>query len=192
MRNSDVPQAITQPQPGTYVFDMGVNFAGWQQLRVSGPAGTTVTMMIGEQLYPDGTVNQSQIQNPAMPLDPVVDRYTLSGNGVETWHPRFEYHGFRYLQVSGLTNPPDIGTITVLVLRGDNHSAGSFASSNNLLNGIHQIIDRAIQSNMMSIFTDCPDREKTRLAGGYGGDLRFHRPQLRCRSLRAHSRAEYG
>jgi alpha-L-rhamnosidase len=154
------PQAITEPQPGVYVFDMGFNFAGWQQLRVSGPAGTTVTMMIGEQLHPDGTVDQSQIFSPVSPVYPVVDSYTLSGNGVETWHPSFEYHGFRYLQVSGLPNPPDSTTITGYILRGANYSAGSFTSSNALLNSIHQIINRAIQSNMISIFTDCPDREK--------------------------------
>ncbi len=160
MVDTVTPQAISQPQPGTYVFDMGINFAGWQQLRVSGPAGTTVTMMIGEQLHADGTVDQSQIFSPATPMYPVVDRYTLSGNGVETWHPMFEYHGFRYLQVSGLPGAPDNGTITGLVLRGDNAPAGSFTSSNDMLNSIHQIINRAIQSNMMAIFTDCPDREK--------------------------------
>jgi alpha-L-rhamnosidase len=154
------PQVISQPLPGTYVFDMGVNFVGRQQLRVSGPAGSTVTMMIGEQLLPDGTVDQSQIRSPVIPVFPVVDRYTLSGHGVEIWHPDFEYHGFRYLQVSGLPGPPDNTTITGFIMHGDNQPAGSFTSSNDLLNGIHQIINRAIQGNMMSIFTDCPDREK--------------------------------
>ena len=150
------PQAITQPQPGVYVFDMGVNFAGLPQLRVSGPAGTRVTMMIAETLAPDGTVDQSQIT----PDYPVLDSYTLSGKGVETWRPQFEYHGFRYLQVSGLPGPPDTSVITGLMMRGFNQAAGSFTSSNDLLNSIHRIINRAIESNMMTIFTDCPDREK--------------------------------
>ena len=154
------PQAITEPIPGTYVFDMGINFAGTFELRVSGPAGTQVTMMIGEQLRRDGTVDQSQIESPVTPVYPVVDRYTLSGKDVETWRPKFEYHGFRYLQVAGLPAPPDLSTITGYILRGANDSAGSFTSSSPMLNQIHQIIDRAIQSNMMSIFTDCPDREK--------------------------------
>ena len=154
------PQAITEPQPGVYVFDMGVNFAGLPQLQVSGPAGTKVTMMIAEQLYPDGTVNQSQISMKDPVLYPVLDSYTLSGNGVETWRPKFEYHGFRYLQVNGLPGPPDTGTITGFVMRGFNESAGSFTCSNDLLNSIHGIIKRAIESNMISIFTDCPDREK--------------------------------
>jgi alpha-L-rhamnosidase len=154
------PQSVSQPQAGVYVFDMGINFAGWFQLAVSGPAGTKVTMMIAEQLRADGTADQSQFYSPVNPVYPVVDTYTLSGNGVEVWHPKFAYHGFRYLQVTGLPNPPDVGTITGFVLRGANESGGAFASSNSLLNNIHQIIDRAIQSNMMSIFTDCPDREK--------------------------------
>jgi alpha-L-rhamnosidase len=155
------PVAITQPQPGVYVFDMGVNFAGWQQLRVSGPAGTSVTMRIGELLRADGTVSQATTGSP------IIDTYILSGNGVETWHPKFEYHGFRFLEVSGLPAAPAPETITGLVLRGSNESAGSFSSSDGLLNDIHRIIDRAIQSNMLSIFTDCPDREKL----GWLGDM---------------------
>ncbi|HEY3840194.1 MAG TPA: family 78 glycoside hydrolase catalytic domain [Bryobacteraceae bacterium] len=158
--DSVTPQAITQPQPGVYVFDMGINFVGWFQLRVSGPAGATVSLMIAEQLLSDGTVDQSQIDSPVKPVFPVVDRYTLAGSGTESWHPRFAYHGFRYLQVSGLPSAPDATTITGYILRGANEVAGSFDSSNSLLNGIHTIINRAIQSNMMSIFTDCPDREK--------------------------------
>lgn len=148
------PVAITQVQPNVYVFDMGVNFAGWYQLQVSGPAGTKVTMRIGEILNSDGTVSQTTTGSP------IFDTYTLSGSGVETWHPKFAYHGFRYLQVAGLPAPPTSETITGFVLRGANAFAGSFSSSNTLLNSIHAIINRAIQSNMMSIFTDCPDREK--------------------------------
>lgn len=151
---SVAPVAITQPRPDVYVFDMGVNFAGWFQLQVSGPAGTKVTTWIGEILNPDGTVSQTTTGSP------IFDTYTLSGNGVETWHPKFAYHGFRYLQLTGLPAPPTLETIAGFVLRGANEPAGSFSSSNTLLNRIHAIINRAIQSNMMSIFTDCPDREK--------------------------------
>ncbi len=156
------PVSITQMKSGDYMFDMGVNFAGWQELRVSGPAGTKVTMSIAEILKPDGTINLQTMGGA-----PIYDTYTLSGNGVEIWHPKFEYHGFRYLQVSGLPSPPTAATITGYVVRGANEVAGSFTSSNTLLNGIHSIINRAIQSNMISIFTDCPDREKL----GWLGDM---------------------
>lgn len=145
---------ITEPKPGVYVVDLGVNFAGWERLRVSGPAGTKVTMRPGELLKSDGTVSQATTGSP------IWDTYTLSGNGTETWHPRFAYHGFRYLQVEGLPSAPDDDTVTGLVLRAANDGAGTFTSSNTLINDIHTIIDRAIQSNMYSVLTDCPHREK--------------------------------
>ena len=157
------PVAISEPKPGIYVFDMGVNFAGWEELRVSGPAGTPIVMRIGEQLRPDSTVLQDNNSTGA----PVFDTYTLAGEGIEVWHPQFVYHGFRYLQVEGLPAAPTSETITGIVLRGANDVAGSFAGSSALINGIHRMIDRAIQSNMMSIFTDCPDREKL----GWLGDM---------------------
>jgi len=156
------PVAVTQTKSGDWLFDMGVSFAGWPQLRVSGPAGTAVTMSIAEILNPDGTLNVQTIGGM-----PVFDTYTLSGNGVETWHPKFVYHGFRYLLVSGLPGAPAAETITGYVARGANDVSGTFTSSNTLLNDIHRIINRAIQSNMMSIFTDCPDREKL----GWLGDM---------------------
>jgi alpha-L-rhamnosidase len=145
---------ITEPRTGVYVVDLGVNFAGWEQLRLSGPAGTKVTMRPGELLNSDGTVSQSTTGSP------IWDTYTLSGKGTETWHPRFAYHGFRYLQVEGLPAKPGEDTVTGLVLRTANERAGTFTSSNALINDIHTIIDRAIQSNMYSVLTDCPHREK--------------------------------
>jgi alpha-L-rhamnosidase len=145
---------ITEPRTGVYVVDLGVNFAGWEQLRLSGPAGTKVTMRPGELLDAGGTVGQSTTGSP------IWDTYTLSGKGTETWHPRFAYHGFRYLQLEGLPSAPASGTVTGLVLRTANAPAGTFTSSDPLINDIHTIIDRAIQSNMYSVLTDCPHREK--------------------------------
>jgi alpha-L-rhamnosidase len=144
----------TEPKPGVYVVDLGVNFAGWEQLRLSGPSGTKVTMRPGELLNADGTVSQATTGSP------IWDTYTLSGKGTETWHPRFAYHGFRYLQLEGLPSAPANDTVTGLVLRTANEAAGTFTSSDPLINDIHTIIDRAIQSNMYSVLTDCPHREK--------------------------------
>jgi alpha-L-rhamnosidase len=146
---------ITQPKPGVYVVDLGTNFAGWPLLEVRGPAGTTITMRPAEVLAADGTVSQHTTGSP------IFDRFTLAGTGsTETWHPRFSYHGFRYLQLEGLLSAPTFDTVTGLVLRAANETAGSFTSSNPLINSIHGIIDRAIQSNMYSVLTDCPHREK--------------------------------
>lgn len=148
------PVSITQPKTGNYVFDFGTNFAGWEQLQVSGPAGTKITMTPGELLNSDGTVSQTTTGSP------IYDDYILSGNGTETWHPDFMYHGFRYLQVTGLPTTPTTSTFTGLEVSTANASAGTFTSGNTLLNSINQIIDQAIQNNMYSVLTDCPHREK--------------------------------
>jgi alpha-L-rhamnosidase len=96
----------------------------------------------------------------------IAYRYTFSGKGVETWRPQFTYNGFRYLKVEGLTAAPKPAEITVDTVHASNPEASTFTSSNPLLQQIQEMTHRAIQSNMMSVLTDCPDREK----GPYTGD----------------------
>jgi alpha-L-rhamnosidase len=151
---------ITEPQPGTYVFDLGTNIAGWPVLHVAGPAGTTITLKPGERLGHDGLVDQSTMIKGGATYPPIVDHYTVAGDGLESWHPDFSYHGFRYVQVTGLPNPPTKDMISAIILRAANDRAGSFESSSDLFDSIHSLIDRSVQGNMYSILTDCPDREK--------------------------------
>ncbi|SDU81212.1 family 78 glycoside hydrolase catalytic domain [Jiangella alkaliphila] len=147
--------SVTTPAPGVHVFDLGVNIAGWPELTVDVPAGTSVQLWPGEQLTADGRVSQSTTGAP------IWDTYTAAGTGREVWHPEFSYHGFRYVEVRGPAGAtPPLDTVAGLVLRAANEEAGSFTSSNALLNGIHRIIDRAVQGNMYSVLTDCPHREK--------------------------------
>ncbi|MGO4421793.1 family 78 glycoside hydrolase catalytic domain, partial [Streptomyces sp. MCAF7] len=87
------------------------------------------------------------------------DTYTTTGTAQRTWHPRFSYHGFRYLELKGLPEGAEV-SVRGLVLHTDNASAGEFTSGSELLNGIHSLIRGAIQGNMMSVLTDCPSREK--------------------------------
>ncbi|WP_199484754.1 family 78 glycoside hydrolase catalytic domain [Actinomadura craniellae] len=141
---------------GYQVFDLGRNIAGWPELTIDAPAGTAVRIYPAESLK-DGRPYQSASNVGA----PLWDQYTArGGRGAETWHPRFSYHGFRYLEVRGPL--PAGATVSVRghVLHADNVSAGSFSSSNELIDGIHGLVRRAIEGNMMSIFTDCPSREK--------------------------------
>jgi alpha-L-rhamnosidase len=140
---------------GSRVFDLGRNIAGWPELTVTAPAGTLVRIYPAESLK-DGHAFQS-ISNVGAPL---WDSYTTKGGGrAETWHPKFSYHGFRYLELKGL---PEGATVSVRgkVLHTDNASAGTFTSSDGLLNSIHGLIRRSIEGNMMSVLTDCPSREK--------------------------------
>ncbi|MCQ4209551.1 alpha-L-rhamnosidase [Streptomyces longispororuber] len=149
------PVALSEPRPGVHVFDLGVNIAGRPRLDVTGPAGTSVVIRPAELLAPDGTVNQRFTGTPCF------DRYTLRGDpDGESWHPATVYHGFRYLQVEGLPAPPAPDAVRGEAMRVANTRAGGFRCSSDLLNGIHRLIDRAVQGNMYSVLTDCPHREK--------------------------------
>jgi alpha-L-rhamnosidase len=155
------PVKVTEPKPRVYVYDLGQNMSGWPEITVRGPRGSTVKIIPGELLDVQGLVTQRSSGSPEW------FQYTLEGGGVETWHPRFSYYGFRYLQIEGATRNPggDKRKPVLLSVAGDFvHSsaeqAGNFSCSFGLFNRIHQIIRAAIESNMQSVLTDCPHREK--------------------------------
>ena len=142
---------------GAQVFDLGQNFAGWPAITVTGEAGAQIKLIGGELLSADGSVLQGL--GYIRPGFSQWYTYTLSGHGIESWHPRFSYWGFRYVQVEVT------GKARVLSLEGDAvHSSaletGTFDSSVALLNQIHTLILRAIENNTESVQTDCPHREK--------------------------------
>ncbi len=142
---------------GAQVFDLGQNFAGWPEIAVRGRSGSQVKLICGELLNTDGSVSQKSAH--AGPGRAQWFSDTLRGHGVEHWHPRFSYYGFRYVQVE------ISGHARLLSLAGDAvHSSsaptGEFLSSNTLLNQIHRLILFAEENNMVSILTDCPHREK--------------------------------
>jgi hypothetical protein len=143
------PARVTEPRPGVFVYDLGQNFSGWPALRVQGPAGTRVKMITGELLDDQGLVTQRSSGGPT------YFTYILKGGGPETWHPRFSYTGFRYVQVEGAR-----GELTGEFVYSSAASAGGFRCSNTLLNRIHGLIRAAMASNLQSVLTDCPHREK--------------------------------
>jgi hypothetical protein len=147
------PVKVTDGGSGVRVYDLGRNFAGWPQIRVQGPAGATVKLICGELLDDAGLVSQRSSGGPQW------FSYTLRGGGEESWHPRFSYYGFRYLQVE---SPPGVKLTAVegRFLRTAAARTGEFTSSSDLLNRIHGLIDAAIESNFQSVLTDCPHREK--------------------------------
>jgi hypothetical protein len=156
------PNKITHLKPNVTEYDLGQNFSGWPEIAVIGPRGATVKLLAGELLAPSGEVTQRSAN--AGPDDPNLFTYTLRGDATaahpERWHPRFSYYGFRYVQAE--TSSPDI---TILHLDGrflhdDVKRIGTFTSSDPLFNRIHALIDNAMLSNMVSVLTDCPHREK--------------------------------
>jgi hypothetical protein len=151
--------SVSHPLAGIAVYDLGQNFAGWPEVTVSGPAGSSVRMLCGELLDKDGLVTQRSAN--AFASDPALFRYTLRGTvGPEHWHPRFSYYGFRYVQIE--TSSPQVAVVSLggEAIRQDDAQTGSFSSSDELLNRIHHLILNALDSNLVSILTDCPHREK--------------------------------
>ncbi|MBM3494981.1 MAG: hypothetical protein FJX72_11785, partial [Armatimonadetes bacterium] len=156
------PVSMKQPKPGVYVFNLGQNFSGWARLRVRGPRGSTVTMRFAEMLNPDGTIYTANLRGAKC-----TDKYTLSGSGVETWEPRFTFHGFQYVEVTGYPGTPGKDAITGIVLNSDCDITGEWTSSNALLNRLYRNIVWGMRSNYLEVPTDCPQRDE-RL--GWSGD----------------------
>jgi alpha-L-rhamnosidase len=155
------PVAETELAPGILVYDLGQNFSGWPQIKVSGHSGDRVKLIPGELLDASGLVTQRSSGGPSYFV------YTLRGSGAETWHPRFSYYGFRYVQVEGATLKADANDAKPVLLSLEGqfvHSSaqvtGDFSGSDDLLDRIHGLIDAAMRSNTQSVLTDCPHREK--------------------------------
>lgn len=152
-----------EQQPGVYIFDLGQNMVGWCRLKVRGARGDTVTLRHAEVLNPDGSIYTANLRSAAQ-----TDRYTLRGDGMEVFQPRFTYHGFRYVEVTGLSSPPTRDTLTGCIVCSAAPLVGLFECSSPLLNKLWQNIIWTQRANMHSIPTDCPQRDE-RL--GWMGDI---------------------
>jgi len=151
-----VPVAMTNPKPGVYVYDLGQNFSGWAQLRVKGPRGTAVTLRFSELIYDDGMINRENIRRAK-----ARDVYILRGDSdVEVYEPRFTYHGFRYVEVTGLPGTPGLDSLRGRVVRSAVESVGNFTASKPILNQIQRLIRWGQSTNLHSIPTDCDQRDE--------------------------------
>lgn len=157
------PVALAEPKPGVYVFDLGQNMVGWCRLELSAPAGTIVTLRHAEMTNEDGTIYTANLRDA-----PQVDRYTARGNGPEVFEPHFTYHGFRFVEVTGLPRKPKPGALTGRVFCSASPETGQFTCSNPMLNRLWQNIRWTQRANLMSVPTDCPQRDE-RL--GWMGDI---------------------
>jgi alpha-L-rhamnosidase len=147
---------LTEPEPGVYVYDFGQNIAGWEVLKTQGPAGATVTMQTAEELLSNGTIDTTTNRNALS-----TDTYTLAGTGsVETYEPRFTYHGFRYLEVTGDPQTPTLSSVQARVVHANLTSTSTFTSSDTLLNQIWQNNQWTMLNNQMSTPTDNPVRDE--------------------------------
>ncbi len=160
------PQKVSQPKPGNWVFNMGRNFAGVVRLKIAGKAGQKLTLRFAERLNPDGTVYTTNLREAR-----VTDTYICNGVGTETWQPRFTFHGFQYVELTGVETAPSSDAITGIALSSDTPVVGSFESSDQMLNTLHGNIYWTQRANFIDIPTDCPQRDE-RL--GWTGDAQVY------------------
>ncbi|MFG2053164.1 family 78 glycoside hydrolase catalytic domain [Micromonospora sp. NPDC048930] len=156
-------RALTQPTPGTWIFDLGQNMVGKVRLKVDGPAGATVRIRHAEVLNPDGTAYTANLRSAR-----ATDLYTLRGGGAEIYQPTFTFHGFRYVELTGFPGTPSLDTVSGLVMHTDGALTSEFETSNAMVNQLHSNITWGQRGNFLSIPTDTPARDE-RL--GWTGDI---------------------
>ncbi len=157
------PVEITEPEDGVYVVDMGQNMVGTVRMRVDGDAGTTVRLRHAEVLQDDGTIYTENLRSAE-----ATDHYTLAGAGDEVYEPKFTFHGFRYVEITGFPGEPDLDTLTGLVMHTDAPMTSSFESDDPMLNQLHSNIMWGQRGNFLSIPTDTPARDERM---GWTGDI---------------------
>ncbi len=156
------PQNITKVKASAFVFDLGQNASGIPSITVQGRRGDTIKIIPAELINSNGTANQKATGSPYYFL------YILKSNEVETWQPRFSYYGYRYLQVEGAipkdtinnANLPVVLELKSLLMHNAAAKVGYFSSSSDLFNRTNDLVGWSIKSNMQSVITDCPHREK--------------------------------
>lgn len=156
------PEHIFNPENNIFVYDFGQNASGIIKLTVRGNPGQEIRLSPGELIDEDSLVNQKASG------EPYYFSYILRSDRKETWSPRFTYYGFRYIQLEGAVpagapnpeNLPVIDNLQFLHTRNSSPVAGTFRCSDTLFNSIYHLINWAIKSNLASVATDCPHREK--------------------------------
>lgn len=161
------PVSVTTSPSGKTIVDFGQNLVGTVRIRVQGAAGQTVTLRFAEVL------EGGELCTRPLRYARVTDHYTLRGGEVETWEPRFTFHGFRYAEVSGWPSAFDANAISANVSHSDMERTGWFACSNPLVNQLHENVIWSMRGNFFDVPTDCPQRDE-RL--GWTGDIQVFTP----------------
>ena len=160
------PVGMTEPKPDVYVFDMGTNFAGFVRLKVRADEGTKVVLRFAERLNPDGTIYTTNLRGAR-----ATDTYICKGGGQEIWQPRFTFHGFQYVEVTGYPGKPSMDAVRGIELTSATPVVGSFTCSDVTANTLYRNICQTQRANFIEIPTDCPQRDE-RL--GWTGDAQIY------------------
>ncbi len=153
------PAKLSEPKPGIYLFDLGVNLTGWARLEVSGDPGQKISLDYNEVLHPDGTLDTKYSHSHTYGRFQ-VDELILNGQGRGVLEPRFTYHGFRYVQVTGLKHKPALSSLVGMGVHTDWESAGEFSCSNPKINQMEKAIRQTLSNSAHSMPGEEPTREK--------------------------------
>ncbi len=145
------PVKITEAKPGVFVVDFGQNRAGFVEARVKGPKGTKIRLHTSELLGKDGNIDPWTNTTAES-----TDEFILAGTGdVETFCPRFTYHGFQFVEITGWPGTPTVEDLTGWAIHADLEATGSFACDNDTLNKFVNAANWSMRSNFVSYPTDC-------------------------------------
>lgn len=149
------PVSVREIARGVFIADLGQNIAGRVRLHVNAPAGTRVTLRHGERLNPDGTLYTENLRRAR-----ATDVYIARGGGDEVYEPHFTFHGFQYVEITGMPVAPRTRDVTGCVVRSATPVAGAFECSHP---GVNRLWLNALWSqkgNFLSVPTDCPQRDE--------------------------------
>jgi alpha-L-rhamnosidase len=149
------PKEVTEPAPGIFIYDFGQNFSGVEQLRLRGPAGTDVQVRTGEILNTDGTLYTENLRTAKS-----TDHFILAGKGIEEFQPQFTFHGFRYLELTGLKEKPLPDAVRGVVFHTDAAFAAQLKTGSSMINSLWSNILWGQRSNFVGVPTDCPQRDE--------------------------------
>lgn len=153
------PVRILNPKPRIYIYDMGQNFAGWCKLKIRASEGTKIQLRFAEWLGKDGMIDPGSTGVYATGVIQ-TDKYTCKGNDLEIWEPKFTYHGFQYVEMTGYPGKPSLDNLEGIVVHSALEKSGTFECSDSMINKLHRTALWTEISNLHSIPTDCPHRER--------------------------------
>lgn len=149
------PASVNEITPGVFIYDLAQNITGWVRLAVEGPAGTRLQIRHAERLNPDGTLYTENLRRAT-----ATDYYTLRGGGEEMWEPHFTFHGFQYIELTGLPRPLPLEKLVGCVVMSSTPPAGEFECDDPLVNRLWKNALWGQKGNFLSVPTDCPQRDE--------------------------------
>ena len=179
------PVGITELADGRYILDMGQNMVGWlHTANLKGKKDQPVSFRFAELLNPDSTLYLANLRGAK-----VTDRYIPSADGTFDWEPSFVYHGFRFVEISGLTEKPELQYFTGKVIYDQMETTGQFETNDTIINQTFKNAYWGIRGNYRGMPTDCPQRDERqgwlgdRATGCFGEAFVFNNAHLYAKWL---------